>query len=112
MLVPMSVLVLLLAQTQAQGATPLDLPAGPGAMAPNLRVSGTGELLLTWLEPEEASEGKPAGHRLRFARLKAGTWSEASTIAKGDALVANWADFPSVAQGADGGLVAHWAERS
>jgi thiol-disulfide isomerase/thioredoxin len=81
-------------------------------MAPNLVVSGTAELLLTWLEPEKTLEGKPASHRLRFARLKAGAWSEASTIARGEALVANWADFPSVAQGMDGGLVAHWAERS
>jgi hypothetical protein len=81
-------------------------------MAPNLTVSRDSELLLTWLEPEESSEGKPAAHRLRFAKLKAGAWSEAATIVRGEALVANWADFPSVARGADGGLVAHWAERS
>jgi thiol-disulfide isomerase/thioredoxin len=112
MLVPSSVLMLLLAQAPAQGATPIDPPAGPGAMAPNLVVSGTAELLLTWLEPEKTAEGKPAAHQLRFSRLKEGAWSAPATIVRGEALVANWADFPSVARGADGGLVAHWAERS
>jgi peroxiredoxin len=81
-------------------------------MAPNLVASGPNELLLTWLEPLEPTEGKAQAHQLRFARLKAGAWSPATTVAQGDALVANWADFPSVVSGADGGLVAHWAERS
>jgi peroxiredoxin len=82
-------------------------------MAPNLVAAGPEELLLTWLEPEVPAEGKPQAHRLRFARLKKGAWSAVSTITQGGALVANWADFPSVIRGADGALlVAHWAERS
>jgi peroxiredoxin len=81
-------------------------------MAPNLVASGPDELLLTWLEPQELTAGKPQAHRLRFAHLKGGAWSAASTVIQGEALVANWADFPSVARGADGTLVAHWAERS
>jgi peroxiredoxin len=88
----------------------LDPPSGPGAMAPNLVASGPDELLLTWLEP--VSEGKPPVHRLRFARMKAGAWSAASTITQGEKLVANWADFPSSVRGGDGTLVAHWAEYS
>jgi peroxiredoxin len=106
MLTPAHVLTLLI------GLTPLDPPAGPGAMAPNLATSGPDELLLTWLEPEEASEGKPQAHQLRLARLKGGTWSAATTLARGEGLVANWADFPSIVRGTDGSLVAHWAERS
>lgn len=81
-------------------------------MAPHLVASGTDELLLTWLEPEESVAGKPPVHRLRFSRLKDGSWSAASTIARGEGLVANWADFPSAVRGADGTLVSHWAERS
>jgi peroxiredoxin len=81
-------------------------------MAPNLVAAGPDELLLTWLEPQELTEGKPQPHRLRFAHLKEGDWSAASTVIQSEALVANWADFPSVARGADGTLVAHWAERS
>ncbi|MDY7227960.1 redoxin domain-containing protein [Hyalangium rubrum] len=95
-----------------QEAQRFDPPAGPGAMAPNLVASGAEELLLIWLEPEESPAGKPPSHRLRFARWKAGAWEEAVTITRGEALVANWADFPSVARGANGVLVAHWAERS
>jgi thiol-disulfide isomerase/thioredoxin len=94
------------------GLTPLDPPAGPGAMAPNLVTSGPDELLLTWLEPEATAAGKPAAHRLRFARLKGGAWSPAATLAQGEGLMANWADFPSIVRGPDGALVAHWAERS
>lgn len=90
----------------------VDPPAGPGALAPNLVASGPDELLLTWLEPEGTPEGKPAAHRLRLSRWQKRAWSEAVTLAQGAALVANWADFPSVAKGADGALVAHWAERS
>jgi peroxiredoxin len=95
-----------------QAVKRIDPPAGPGAMAPNLWGSGPDELLLTWLEPLEVAEGKPQGHQLRFARLKGGAWSVGATVTQGASLVANWADFPSVVRGADGSLVAHWAERS
>lgn len=90
----------------------MDPPAGPGAMAPHLVASSANELLLTWLEPEETAAGKPTVHRLQFSRLKDGSWSAASTIVRGEGLVANWADFPSAVRGADGTLVSHWAERS
>jgi peroxiredoxin len=95
-----------------QAVKRVDPPAGPGAMAPNLGLSGPDELLLTWLEPQEPLEAKPQGHRLRFARLKEGAWSAVTTVTQGETLVANWADFPSVVRGVDGTLVAHWAERS
>jgi peroxiredoxin len=114
MFAPAGVLVLLmtLGTQAAPGMERLDPPAGPGAMAPNLVASGPEELLLTWLEPEEGSTGKPQAHQLRFSRWKAGAWSPAVTLAKGEALVANWADFPSMVRGPNGSLVAHWAERS
>jgi thiol-disulfide isomerase/thioredoxin len=89
-----------------------DPPAGPGAMAPNLVASGAEELLLTWLEPEGAAEGKSQAHQLRFSRWTQGAWSPAVTLTRGEALVANWADFPSMVRGPNGSLVAHWAERS
>jgi peroxiredoxin len=116
MFTPPSVLLLLtvLASPPAPEAVRrIDPPSAPGALAPNLVASGEEEALLTWLEPVgEHGEGRPRAHRLRFARLKKGVWSQAATIAQGEGLVANWADFPSVARGADGTLVAHWAERS
>jgi hypothetical protein len=84
----------------------LDPPAGPGAMAPNLTRAGN-DLLLTWLEPIDPKvRGK--GHRLRFARLSGGRWSNPATVVSGTGLFANWADFPGVIQGGGGALTAHW----
>jgi peroxiredoxin len=106
------VLLMTLGAQASPGMERLDPPAGPGAMAPNLVASGPDELLLTWLEPEDGSAEKPKAHQLRFSRWKAGAWSPAATLARGEALVANWADFPSMVRGPNGSLVAHWAERS
>ncbi len=64
-------------------------------------------MLATWLEP--ADLGK---HRLRFSRWSRGTWSAPVTIVEDARIVANWADVPSVAEGGDGSLVAHWAQAS
>lgn len=83
---------------------PIDPPAAPGALAPNLRESREG-VLATWLEP--AGGG---GHRLRFSRWANRAWSAPVTIAESMRIVANWADVPSAARGGDGALVAHWAE--
>ncbi|HEX8819681.1 MAG TPA: redoxin domain-containing protein [Archangium sp.] len=94
-----------------QGLVPLEPPAAPGALAPNLTQEGEDSLLLTWLEPKAGSE-QAEDWRLRFSRLEAGAWSEPATLAEGKGLVANWADVPSMARGGDGTLIAHWAERS
>ena len=83
----------------------IDPPAAAGAMAPNLAATAGG-WLMTWVEPGSG------GHRVRFARFAAGAWNAPSTIAEGAAIVANWADVPSVAAAANGALVAHWAEAS
>ncbi len=81
----------------------LDPPAAPGAMAPNLEAAGDA-VLATWLERSGTT------HRLRFSRLSGETWSDPVTVVENDGIVANWADVPSVTQGAGGVLVAHWAE--
>jgi thiol-disulfide isomerase/thioredoxin len=86
----------------------IDPPAASGAASPNLVASGDG-VLATWLEPSDASS---KSHRLRLARFANGRWDRAMTIAEGAAIVANWADVPSVARQDDGTLVAHWAEKS
>ncbi len=110
MLAPTPLLLLVL--TLGPGVQFIDPPAGHGAMAPNMLASGPDELLLTWLESEETPAGTPPRHQLRFARLKGGAWTAATVVTRGEALMANWADFPSVVLSGDGTLVAHWAERS
>lgn len=106
-------------------AAPPSLPAGAidrsppaalaGSMAPNWAggVTDGGRLLLTWLEPSPAGTTVAAGApRLRLAGLEHGRWSEPSTVVADPTLFANWADFPSVARGRDGFLLAHWLAKN
>ena len=80
------------------------MPASSGAIAPFLRDDGDG-VLATWLEP--ASGG---AHRLRVARWQGAAWSAPTTITESAAIVANWADVPTIGRAGDGALVASWAE--
>jgi hypothetical protein len=78
-------------------------------MAPSVTLAGK-DILLTWLEPFDAKDGK--AHRLRFSRLSGDRWSAPVTIASGPRFFANWADFPGSIQAPDGSLVAHWLEEA
>lgn len=83
----------------------LPSPAGAGSVTPYLSTGMDGTILLSWQEPEDS------GHAVRMASLSGSTWSEAHTIATGDDLFVNWADFPSVIEMPDGSLAAHWLQR-
>ena len=85
---------------------PLDPPAPPGAMAPNVALEGD-DVLLTWIEAADPGPRAGKARRLRFSRLSGDHWSTPVTIAAGPALLANWADFPGVSPSPDGSLVAH-----
>ena len=87
---------------------PIDPPSGPGAMAPNLALAG-GEVLLTWLEPDDPETRE--AFRLRASRWNGAGWSEPVDAAAGSSFFANWADFPAAAEAADGSLVIHWLEK-
>jgi hypothetical protein len=96
------------ADAPALSVRELTSPAGAGSGEPNLAVGADGRILLSWIEA--ASEGR---HRLRFAaRVDRGAWSEPRTIAEGAGWFVNWADFPAVAELADGSLFAHWLAQS
>jgi thiol-disulfide isomerase/thioredoxin len=103
------------AAAPAAGLAAIDPPAAAGAMGANLAVAGA-DVLMTWLEPAAGAAPSPVtgrmAHQLRFARLSGGRWSAPTTIALGEAIVANWADFPSIVAGPGGSLVAHWAQAS
>lgn len=90
----------------ASSAARHDPPAPAGAMAPQLAAARGGGAWLSWLEPAGDD-----GHRLRVARFGDDGWSTPATVAEGDDFFANWADVPSVAEGADGTLLAHWLAR-
>jgi len=65
-----------------------------------------GVIHLSWLE-----RGGEGAHDLRFARYQGDSWGEPVLVASGDRFFVNWADFPSLVQGPDGALWAHWLER-
>ncbi|MFT5685634.1 MAG: hypothetical protein ACI8RZ_006588, partial [Myxococcota bacterium] len=82
------------------GPSRLSLPAGADASTPVFFSAASGELLMSWQEPG----------RVLFSRRSGGQWSAPSVIAEGEALMSNWADFPSVVAG-DDGLIAHWLQQ-
>ena len=84
----------------------LEMPSAAGSFAPNLAAGSTGEIVLSWLEPDAAGN-----HALKFSRLQDGRWSAAQEISRGGNWFANWADFPAVTP-VNGNLwVAHWLVR-
>jgi hypothetical protein len=89
------------------GVREIESPAPPRSSEPNLTVGPDGRVHLTWIEALDAG-----GHALRFAVLDEAGWSEPGTIATGDDWFVNWADFPSLAVLPDGGLAAHWLQKS
>src|ERR1700680_66722 len=66
-------------------------PAARDSGQPNLAVGPAGEIYLSWIETLDS--GEPA---LKFAVRKDDKWSPAQTIARGEQLVVNMADFPSL----------------
>jgi hypothetical protein len=97
-----------LAALAAGADRPADVEfAGPaGSGEPNLTVGLGGAVILTWLEPHA-----PAGHRLRVAVRRDGSWSRPVTVLASDSLFVNWADFPSLLALRDGTWIVHWLAR-
>ncbi|MBM4185544.1 MAG: exo-alpha-sialidase [Gemmatimonadetes bacterium] len=92
------------AEVPVLGAREIESPAGPESGEPFLSADGD-RVYLSWLERAEG------GHDLQFADYQGGQWSQPRRIAWSDRFFVNWADFPSLAPGADGSLWAHWLER-
>jgi hypothetical protein len=83
----------------------IETPDAPGSAQPNLHVHGD-RLYLTWIEGADDTAA------VRFAHMQGDDWSPARTIAESPALLANWADFPSLTVLDDGSLLAHWLVRT
>ncbi len=66
--------------------------------------------MLSWLEPADERVGRETEGerwRLRVSRFSGSSWTAPVTVAEGDGLFANWADFPAVAANETSGI-AHW----
>lgn len=106
---PLWVLIACLLASCTQHATPsvlvfeeLPSPAAPGSGMPDLAVTPSGTVLLSWLEP-----GRKNAHAFRLARL-GDTGAATMTIAEGDSWFLNWADFPTIMARSDTALAAHF----
>lgn len=86
-------------------AWPLPTTSTPSAQ-PDLVVTPSGELLLSWVEPTETQ------HRLQLSRFQpvdaTPRWAPTRTVASGKGWFLNWADTPHVYALEDGSLWAHW----
>lgn len=85
----------------------LQSPADPGAGEPKLTATPDGAILMSWIEP-----GKDGRLALRLALLSGTKWSAVLTIAKGDSLTANWANFPTSCAFGAHGLAVAWPWKS
>jgi hypothetical protein len=86
-------------------ATEIESPAGGDSGEPFLSVAD-GDVLMSWIGRS------PMGVRdVRFARYRDSGWTEPRVVVEGERLLVNVSDFPSIAQGPDGVLWAHWLQR-
>jgi hypothetical protein len=86
-------------------ATEVESPAGVDSGEPFLSVAD-GDVLMSWIGRS------PSGAReVRFARYRAPGWTDPRVVVESERLLVNVSDFPSVAQGPDGVLWAHWLQR-
>jgi hypothetical protein len=78
-------------------------PAAPDSAQVNLNVGPDGTTLLSWIEYNNKDIPE-----LKFATKKGEMWSPAQSIVKGDDLIVNYADFPSLLSLGGGLIAAHW----
>ena len=80
--------------------------AANGSGEPHLATTISGDVVMSWLEPDED------GVALRWSRLDGERWAPATTVATGDDWFVNWADFPSVVPISGDLWAAHWLVKS
>jgi DNA-binding response OmpR family regulator len=82
-------------------------PAGVGAVGASLARASDGMVWLSWVEP-----GAKGENTLRFSVLNAAAkkWSAPRTIVRDASVTASAMDFPQLAVGADGSVVAIWTD--
>ncbi len=81
-------------------------PAAANSSLPYLVVGDDEQLYLSWVEKRSDTA------ILKYARWEQQGWSDGVTIATGTDWFVNWADYPTVAADAQGGMLAHFLAKS
>lgn len=90
---------------QSIGLQEITTPCKVGG-EPNLFVSGSGEIYLSWVEFTTDTTDA-----LLFSKMENGEWAKPTEINRGNDWFVNWADFPSLLVN-DNWLAAHWLQKS
>src|SRR5262245_31284537 len=77
-------------------------PGEAGSAQPRLTNAADGKAILSWLEPTDD------GVALRYATFDGATFSSPREVVRGEDLMVNWADLPSVQPITAGVWAAHW----
>lgn len=83
----------------------LENPTATDAEAPALAIMPDGRILMSWIETDG-----PVHASVKTAVLEGSEWSRPVTVAHGDDLFVNYADFPTVAVLPDGTLAINWLQ--
>lgn len=84
----------------------IDAPSGPGAAEPFVSATKAA-VLLSWVEPVASSDRMA----VRVAQFDGVAWSAPQTIVERSDVSANWANFPSVVEDANGTRYAQWLQK-
>ena len=90
------------ADAAAFRARAVTFPGGAGSAQPRLNVGADGKPILSWLEPTDD------GAVLRYATYEGDAFSTPREVVRGDDLMVNWADMPSVQPITADVWAAHW----
>lgn len=85
----------------------LQTPAEIGTGESNLTLGRNGQLYITWIQKRPDTS-----HALFVSRFDSAGWVPAIPISAGRNWFVNWADFPSLAVGENGAMLASWLEKN
>ncbi len=85
----------------------LGTPAGIGSGEPNLVRGRDGFVYLSWIQ-----RNPDTSHTLFASRFDSAGWIPSRPINSGKNWFVNWADFPALAVGESGAMLASWLEKS
>ena len=93
-------------QNDATALRSIPSPAGSNSSLPHMAAHPEHGLLMSWVT------GSDDGYDLLYSLYQNDQWSDPTNIASGDNWFVNWADYPMVAPGNNGKMMAHFLAKS